>query len=261
MRMIFDEGKEIHRKWQSRIWNLGRLKGVYYCMNCKHAWWATSPDHCEECGSGRQFLRYDEVPLHRPSLMMAGHADGLDGDSAVIEIKSIGVNTLRFEAPRLIADHTHKFNINGKNREFLDYDALWDSIRVPFPSHIRQAHLYSYMGAPKDEIFLYECKWNQRTKEMVVKYREERIADRLDWASQIVMALQGGKIPDCPFDGCADCQRYERTGGERQRKLLLHRSTAVDAAKAAESGRNGGVGQNGERRAVRRLSRTGDRRA
>jgi hypothetical protein len=259
MRMIFDEGKEIHKKWQGRIWDLGRLRGVFYCMDCKRAWWDTAPEKCESCGAKREFLRYDEVPLHRPSLNMAGHADGLDRDEATIEIKSIGVNTLRFEAPRLIKDHSYKLNINGRNREFLDYDGLWDSIRVPFPSHIRQAHLYSYMGAPPVEIFIYECKWNQRVKEMVVKYREERIADRLDWCSQIVMALQGGNVPACPFDGCPDCQRYERSGGEPRRRILVRRSTAAQAAAALESARDGGVGQVGERRPTRRLSRSGDR--
>lgn len=259
MRMIFDEGKEIHKKWQSRIWDLGRLTGQYYCVDCKWAWWATAPTECEHCGSKREFLRYDEVPLFRQSLMLAGHADGIDRDAATIEIKSIGVNTLRFEAPRLIKDHSYKLNINGRNREFLDYDGLWDSIRVPFPSHIRQAHLYSYMGAPKDEIFIYECKWNQRVKEMVVKYREDRIADRLDWASQIVMALQGGNVPACPFDGCADCQRYEGSGGGRQRRILVRRSTAAQAAASPEPARDSRVGQVGERRPTRRLSRTGGR--
>ena len=95
-------------------------------------------------------LKYDEVPLRDEKLHMVGHADGIDSeDVAVIEIKSVGVNTLRFEAPQLIKDHSYKVNINGRNREFIDYDGLWDSIRVPFPSHIRQAHLYSHMGAPK----------------------------------------------------------------------------------------------------------------
>jgi len=258
MRMIFDEGKEIHRKWQSRIWDLGRLAGQFICMDCKHEWFATAPDRCEKCGASRGFLIYAEVPLNCDSLHMAGQADGLDRDTAVIEIKSVGVNTLRFEAPHLIKDNTYKFNVNGKNREFLDYDGLWDSIRVPFPSHIRQAHLYSFMGAPETEIFLYECKWNQRVKEMVVKYREERIADRLESCRQIVSGLENGSIPDCPFDGCSDCQRYERSGREPRKRILVRRSTAAQAA-AAESARNGGVGQGGPRRQARRLSRPGDR--
>lgn len=258
MRMIFDEGKEIHKKWQGRIWDLGRLKGNFYCLDCKSAWVDTAPEECEHCGAKRAFLRYDEVPLHRPSLRMAGHADGQDRDVAGIEIKSIGLGTLRFEVPHLIKEHTYKLNINGRNREFLDYDGLWDSIRVPFPSHIRQGHFYSYMGAPETFIYLYECKWNQRVKEMVVKYREERIAERLDWCAQICRALEGGRIPICPLDGCPDCRCYEGTGDAKQRKILVRRSTAAQADTAGPA-RNGGVGQVGERRPTRRLSRSSDR--
>jgi hypothetical protein len=196
-------------------------------MDCKWAWWATAPDHCEKCGATRAFLRYDEVPLHDPSLRMAGHGDGLDEENALIEIKSIGVNTLRFEAPQLLADHTYRLNVNGRVREFIDHDALWDSIRVPFPSHIRQAHFYSHMGAPPDEIFIYECKWNQKVKEMVVKYRPERIAERLDQCSQVCWALEGGRIPECPFDGCADCKRYEEPHARRTRILIRRPATTA----------------------------------
>ena len=215
--MVFDEGKEIHHKWQNRIWDLGRLTGQFYCTMCRQAWWDTAPDVCEHCQAKRVFLRYDEVPLSRPSLRMAGHADGLDGEGsrpgdcdALIEIKSVGIGTLRFEAPSLIEQHTHRLNINGRNRTFVDYEAIWGAIRMPFPSHIRQGHLYTYLGAPKTEIFLYECKWNQQVKEMVVKYQENRIAYQLEACQQICWALDGEhEIPPCPHGGCPDCQRYE----------------------------------------------------
>lgn len=242
MQMIWDEGHEIHHKWQGRIWDLGRLRGTFYCVRCQHAWTDTAPGYCDRCGAGRVFLQYHEVPLYRPALRLVGHADGLDGEDALIEIKSIGINTLRFEVPDLLKQHTYRFTLNGSSREFIDLDALWKSIRVPFPSHIRQAHLYTYMGAPTDEIFLYECKWNQRVKELVVKYREERIADRLDWCSQIVMALNGGKIPACPFGGCADCQRYEEPNDRPQRRLIRTKKVAAEATPGSprDAHQNGG---------------------
>jgi hypothetical protein len=235
MQMIFDEGKEIHKKWQSRIWDLGRLTGQFYCTACRQAWWGTAPDECEHCKAKRVFLRYDEVPLYNPRLRMAGHADGLDGEGsrpeecdAVIEIKSVGINTLRFEAPHLLDQHTYKLNVNGRQRTFIDLDALWDAIRLPFPSHIRQCHFYSYLGAPETEIFLYECKWNQRSKELVVKYREDRIADRLEACRQICWALETGRsIPRCPQDGCADCQRYEQIPEAPKRRILRRPAVAA----------------------------------
>ena len=240
MQMIWDEGKEIHKKWQHRFWDIGRLRGVFYCYNCRHSWWDLAPDECEQCHAGRVFLKYDEVPLSNPALKMAGQGDGLDGDDALIEIKSIGLGTLLFEAPDLLRAHTYQLNINGKQREFLDYDALWDSIRVPFPSHIRQAHLYSFLGAPVDEIFIYECKWNQKTKEMVVKYREDRIADRLEDCRRIVRALEGGPLPRCPVDGCPDCRRFEESADDatdQSRRTLANRPAAAEASASTHSRR------------------------
>jgi hypothetical protein len=250
MQMIFDEGKDIHAKWQKRIWDLGRLWGTYYCQKCHYAWGATAPSECENCHAPKEFLRYHEIPLAQPSLRLVGHADG-GVEESLIEIKSIGLGTLRFEAPGLIKDHTYNFNLNGKSRNFLDYDGLWDSIRQPFPSHVRQGDFYCYLHQRVNEvIFLYECKWNQRVKEMVVRYRRERIEDRLDQCSRIAHALQGGRIPKCPFGGCADCERYEEKNVSQGRVLV--RRAAGPASPSAGPARNGAKNEG------RRLSRLGD---
>lgn len=256
LQMVFDEGNEIHHKWQKRIWDLGRLWGDFYCTACHYAWGATAPSECENCHAGRQFLRFNEIPLQAQALNLAGHADG-GVENTLIEIKSIGLGTLRFEAPHLIKNHTYNFHLNGKSRTFLDYDAVWDAIRMPFPSHVRQGDFYCYMHRKITEvIFLYECKWNQRVKEMVVRYRQERIADRLDYCGQITLALQGGKIPACPFGGCADCQRYEETHASRGR-ILVRRQAADPAQAPAGSARNSH--ENGHALPGRRLSRSWDR--
>lgn len=250
MQMIFDEGKDIHVKWQKRIWDLGRLWGAFYCQTCHYAWGATAPDECENCHSSRQFLRYHEIPLAKPSHRLVGHADG-GVENSLVEIKSIGLGTLRYEAPGLIKDHTYRLNINGKNREFLDYDGLWNSIRQPFPSHVRQGDLYCCMHQRVSEvIFLYECKWNQKVKEMTVRYRRERIEDRLKQCSQIVLALQGERIPECPFGGCADCERYEEKNVSRGRVLVRRASNPATAPT--------GPARNGAKNEGRRLSRLGD---
>jgi hypothetical protein len=255
MQMVFDEGREIHHKWQKRIWDLGRLWGTFYCQQCHYAWGALSPRECESCRAPQQFLRYHEIPLINQNLRMAGHADGGVEDS-LVEIKSIGLGTLRFEAPHLIEEHTYRLNLNGKNREFLDYDGLWDSIRRPFPSHVRQGDLYCYLhGHITEVIFLYECKWNQRCKEMIVRYSVDRIQDRLDMCSQVAMALRGGMLPPCPFDGCPDCQRYEEKH-ESAGRVLTRRAPNQPQASAESAG---DLAENGQRSAPRRLSRSGDR--
>jgi hypothetical protein len=249
MRMIFDEGTEIHRKWQHRIWDIGRLGGTFYCQSCHFAWGAVAPSVCANCGATREFLLYHEVPLLDHKLGLVGHADGLDGED-VIEIKSIGLNSLRFEAPDLIKNHTHKFNINGKSRTFLDYDGIWDSIRIPFATHIRQGDFYCYMGGYKTVIFIYECKWNQRVKELVVKHRVERIESRLEQCRQIRWALDGRRIPDCPFDGCTDCQRYEEPDAQPTARRLVLRSPHTTEATP-------GPARNGSQATGRRLLRPG----
>jgi len=227
MAMIFDEGKEIHQLWQNRIWAIGRLTGQFLCLKCGHFWWDTAPNHCFQCSAAQALLVYREVPLFNRGLHIAGHADGFDRDEAVIEIKSVGLGTLRFEAPQLLKQHTYRLNINGREREFIDYDGLWDAIRRPFPSHIRQAHLYSFLGAPEDEIFLYQCKWNQKVKEFVVRYREERIADLLDDVRLIKRALEEHKPPSCRHGGCPECELYEESLDRpaRPRRLIRRPST------------------------------------
>lgn len=251
MQMIFDEGKDIHLKWQKRIWDIGRLWGTFYCQNCHYAWGATAPQECESCHSPREFLHYHEVPLANPSLHMVGHADGGVEDS-LIEIKSIGVGTLRYEAPGLIKDHTYRFNLNGKPREFLDYDGLWKAIRQPFPSHVRQGDFYCFLHQRASEvIFLYEWKVAQNMKEFVVHYCKERIESRLDQCRQITMALQGGRIPKCPFGGCADCERYEEKNVSQGGRVLVRRASSPAAAPA-------GPARNGAKNEGRRLSRLGD---
>ena len=260
LQMIFDEGTDIHTKWQKRIWDVGHLGGSFYCTSCHYAWGAIAPTECENCHADRQFLRYHEVPLHNLTLTMAGHADGTDRDEALIEIKSVGLGTLRYEAPNLIAKHTYQLNINGRSREFIDYDALWDNIRTPFPSHVRQGDLYCFMSRRYTEvIFLYESKWNQKVKEMVVRYRKERIEERLDQCAQITLALQGGNIPACPFDGCADCQRYEETASANTGRRILVRRSPAPTPKKTDPQPTRDSGQNGQRPQQRRLQRLGDR--
>lgn len=223
MEMIFDEGHFIHERWQSRFWEIEALWGVFRCMQCKHYWYALAPSTCASCGAPREYLRYAEVPLVRPDHLLSGHADGYTEEPAIIEIKSVGLGTLRFENPSLLAKHTYRFTLNGAPREFVDLDALWKDISQPFPAHIRQAHLYSFISETASnvpfastEIFIYECKWNQRAKEFVVRYDQDRIQHLLDACQRIRQALEEDVPPPClhkPGEGCEECRAYESDSG------------------------------------------------
>lgn len=211
LEMIYDEGKEIHKKWQSRFWDLGCLYGAYYCLYCQHSWSDTSPEKCPECNANRSFLIYHEVPLLNMNKRIGGHADGQQGSETgpIIEIKSIGVNSLRFENPELLDEHTYKFSLNGAKREFVDLQALWDGIQVPMPSAIRQGHIYNWLSGTTETIYIYECKWNQRSREFVIKYRQERIQPILDKIDEVNRSLATHEPPKCSFGGCAECEAYE----------------------------------------------------
>ncbi len=187
---VFAEGNDIHTKWQNWLWEMGKLYGEWACILCGAAWYGRSPERCISCGE-RRGLRYKEVPVSDQKYLISGHADGLI-DEGLIEIKSVGVGTLRFEAPG--------FFDKLESGEWT-LQETWNAIKRPFPTHIRQGMLYLHCkgSAVYDKmIFIYECKWNQAVKEFVVGYNEEIIAPILDACLDIKYAVEKRKPVDRP---------------------------------------------------------------
>jgi CRISPR/Cas system-associated exonuclease Cas4 (RecB family) len=147
---------------------------------CDTRWYARSPTECMSCGAPKKKLRYREVPVESAELMVAGHADGLV-DEGLIEVKSIGVGTLRFEAPG--------FHDKLQSGEWT-LQETWNAIKRPFPTHIRQGMLYAFCKKVDQVIFIYECKWNQAVKEFIVKYDERLIAPVLSVCKDIKYAVE-----------------------------------------------------------------------
>jgi len=190
---VWSEGHKIHDKYQDWLTEMGVLWGTWQCRECGHAFEALSPPECESCGSLR--LRYREVTLRRDDMLIEGHADGavhdLDDWSGLVEIKSIGIQTVRFEAPRL-------YNRYADDNETLE--SVWWKINRPFPSHVKQGMLYLWLAWPryKQIVFIYESKWNQAVKEFVVSYNERVIAPLLEIAAEVTRAVELGVPPDRP---------------------------------------------------------------
>jgi CRISPR/Cas system-associated exonuclease Cas4 (RecB family) len=221
---VFAEGHMIHAKWQKWLQDMGRLYGKWVCRVCGYSWIGTGGHPtCEECynaldgyGDANRFaLEYHEVPLAaEEKYLIAGHEDGAVEDlNALVEIKSIGNGTVRFDDPKLLRQFTVKTE-DGKT--VIDTDGLWKALRRPFGSHIRQTQIYlalcKEMGLPFDQvIFLYEYKATQATKEFAVKYNPEISEPLLDSALDIKYALSKGKPPPRPdFTGqdtkvCKEC--------------------------------------------------------
>jgi len=204
---IFDEGHFIHEKWQRRIYEMGNMYGDFKCLVCQKVTSGLSPAKCDHCNSTRLF--YDEVALVDPTLRIAGHTDGWVkglGEDFLIEIKSIGEGTFRFEAPNLLIDADNNLV------------KAWNSIRRPFRGHLLQGQMYLELArrmygddAPKEIIFLYELKANQDYKEFTVKADFEMV-DRVFYnAQKINDAVDAGVRPKCNIspDGCKQCDLIE----------------------------------------------------
>jgi hypothetical protein len=200
---IFDEGHFIHSKWQNRIYEMGNMWGDFKCQNCGGITSGLSPQACAHCKCIT--LIYDEVALVDKGLRIAGHTDGWVrglGDDFLIEIKSIGEGTLRFEAPDLLRDADH------------DLKKAWRNIRRPFRGHLLQGQMYLELArrmygdaAPKEIVFLYELKMDQDYKEFTVK-ADYDVVDRIFYkAQQINDAVNAGVMPKCNIDpsGCKQC--------------------------------------------------------
>lgn len=232
---VFAEGDRIHEKWQDRLAKTGKLWGDWKCSRCSAIVIQTSsPDSHVSCvGPGWVDLsnaagtpstyphdwKYKEVTLKAPDpYRISGHADGaLTGHDCLIEIKSVGLGTLRFDAPKLYEDNT----VEVDGRKIHDIEGMWKNLKKPLLSHIKQGNIYMWMakemGLPFDKIvFLYEFKANQQVKEFLIRPSAEIMAPMLDTARAIVYALgtYPAVPPACPKGGCASCRAYEKRENE-----------------------------------------------
>lgn len=233
---VFNEGNMIHNKWQNWMSSTGKLWGDWRCSRCSE-YVKNSPkpesDFGGSCvGVGWVDLRtntgtvtdmayahswqYKEVTLRSTSLPVSGHADGaLTDHNILVELKSLGVGSLRFEAPNLIKEHTHETKTGKK---ILDVDGIWKEFHRPLTTHIRQGNIYLWMakemGLPFDKMsFVYEFKSNQQAKEFVVPFSQDIINPLLDKARLIQDCVEHYKeAPDCAAGkgGCTQCRPYER---------------------------------------------------
>jgi hypothetical protein len=210
MSNIWSEGTAIHAKFQQWLAEMGVLFGDWECRNCGHRYGALSPTTCQFCQSDR--LTYRELPLLKRQMMVEGHADAAihaDWFRGLVEIKSIGVGTLRFDAPRL-------YNLYQDGTSIED---IWKMINRPFASHMRQGQLYLWLSWPAYEeiVFIYESKTHQAVKEFRVSYNKSLIAPILEDVREVAQGVRAGIVPDRPawatdpvVKVCTGCE-YRRT--------------------------------------------------
>ena len=197
---IFAEGHTIHAKWQDWFKEMGVLYGKW--EDSTGTSWAVSKDI-------HKSVQYKEVPLRSDKHMMRGHADGWIkglGDDCLIEIKSIGSGTLRFEAPAILQQ------ANG------DIEQAWKQVKTPFRMHQLQGQVYLHLChlmveegllevAPKEIVFIYELKANQDYKEFVVQYNPEFTQEIFDKALDVAWAVDNNRPPVCSINAIKGCER------------------------------------------------------
>lgn len=240
--LIFAEGHTIHNKYQAWLQGMGLLYGRWVCKDCGESFFAQSP---EACINGHTRLRYREVPLESIEYMIAGHADGAVNEGNdwltvdepfLIEVKSIGVGTVRVEHPSLHRRYTD---------DELTLEQLWQEIKRPFPSHIQQATLYCWLsGTYKKMVFIYESKWNQKTKEFVVTPNFDHIEWLLNAAKDVAQSIRSGTEPykpgwarqdhktckKCPYQ--AECWGVTHDEADQPKPVLVRKAPAARRRKA-----------------------------
>lgn len=154
---VFEEGHSIHRKWQNWMQEAGILES-------------------------------SEVAIYNDEHLLMGHADGIINDKkgkAVVEIKSIGAGTIRYEGYDLWSSTESP-------------DDMWKKIHKPFYSHLRQINLYMYCTGIHVGILLYEWKATQEVKEFHVRYQPSLIEDILFSCKNVIRGLESGIPPMRP---------------------------------------------------------------
>jgi hypothetical protein len=205
---VFQLGHDIHAGWQTMFKEMGNLWGKWKCNECGDTFMGTPKDHDPDIDI--KHYDYLEVPLVYEPLRIHGHADGILlglGEPLMLEIKSIGAGTFRFEAPHMTA----KYDGN--------LDKMWDNLTAPFMTHIMQAGLYMKLAEmanleyqPQEAVFIYENKANQQSKEFIVAKSNFGLMEILDAAAMIVESVDKKTPPSCNINantGCYQCKGYE----------------------------------------------------
>jgi hypothetical protein len=251
MELIYDYGHSIHNKYQTWFWEMGILWGKWECGECHNEWLDWSPIECPACTYNYN-ITYLEVPLGVEKYSLGGHADGLvreDGKNKLIEIKSIGAGSLRFDAPRLYEQYV---------AQELSLDQVWYRIQRPFGKHLRQGLIYlaevqeKYPELEVEEIvFIYEWKPNQDTKSFSVRQNPRIVDPLLERATQVTEAVsvynESGEVQPPPRPEWAEsvtgkvCKSCDYRGicwGESDPEEVSAEAPRVRVKKAAKKRRS-----------------------
>jgi len=204
--LTFEEGHRIHARWQNWFYDMGKLYGKWRCPDCRTVFSGLSPVDCENCDYHGS-LEYREVSVFSPEHGIAGHADGWlkdFGDDLLLEIKSVGEGTIRWEDPHFLREHDN------------DFKKAWNALQQPFTVHIAQAQVYMKLleimdptNYPKEAVFIYESKVDQLVKEFIVPKSDFGISNLFEDAKNIMIAIENQTPPSCNVNTGGSCYKCE----------------------------------------------------
>ena len=196
LRRIFDNGHEVHDRWQRYFTLLAKKGQVRFVgsWKCKGCGFVESPDKeidcpdkaCPKCGSNR--WKYNEFKLRDPKRRITGKRDGK------IIIPELGL-TMLLEVK----------SINGM--QFTKLNGALDK-------HIVQANIYMDLDPEGVDmiLFLYECKNTQAVKWFLVKKDMSKIKKQMDVLAEANKNLDKYSVPakfkDFPKAICSSCKYY-----------------------------------------------------
>lgn len=205
--LVFEEGHRIHARWQDWFGEMGKLYGVWECDGCGDKEWGLYQDLIDS-HTNHGSLVYREVPVSSQDHMISGHADGWLkglGDDLLLEIKSVGEGTIRWEDPA------------GWIESGNDFKKYWSGLTSPFYSHLMQAQVYMKLlelmfpeeKTPQEAVFIYESKVDQKRKELVVNKSDFGVTELFDTALSIVEAVKNDTPPACNINNGTMCKKCE----------------------------------------------------
>lgn len=205
MSMVFANGHAIHERYQTVFKDMGTLWGKYKCLECDQFFAGLPSEHDAKIPSSG--YEYREVSLNYAPLKIAGHADGLlvgFGEPLMLEIKSIGPGTFRFEDPSTFYENDGHL------------DKMWKTLSAPFQSHVAQVQVYMRLAEllefpyiPQEAVMIYENKGSQETKEFIVPKSNFSIGHVFEAAAMISKAVDNKTPPPCNIGGSKMCKKCE----------------------------------------------------
>jgi hypothetical protein len=257
MESIWEEGNELHRKWQQWLRETGKLWGDWFCWKCnrtkKHSLEPDGYDAPECIGDSAYFeqhdWRYKEVGMQVGKI--SGHEDAaivteVRSPNRLVEFKSMALGSLRMDTPDLLAKHYGQWVGPGSSvpRKIYDLDGIWKGLKNPLKSWVRQANVYLWLAQelslPFDKVSIVaEYKINQQAREWVIPYSARICEPLIERAHMIEFAAAEGTPIECPYGGCKQCKAWENVNPS-----FTKSGTAVSARRVRHkgSGQAGGAG-------------------